>query len=262
MPRSNSSSASKSASSSECSFVNVPAPSRSLAVAKCRSRIDRESSSALSRSPLPAARPIASNWSVTRAMALTTTTGLFGRRSRTIAAARSMAAASSTEVPPNFITIMPALQGGSFRQVPVGVKKLGIQQGSTGGAADHIVREHGELPVEKIAGAQAADRNRHTGTGINIEPRLWTVGSGDVDGGLLRRVREALLLRQPAKVVPRGDDLIGAGFLLQFDRDRFRVPIFHRHAVTLRADHEISGDDTVAVERAQHLARLFLHLFF
>src|SRR3954470_13743952 len=126
---------------------------------------------------------MASSWSVTRAIALTTTTGVLGRRSRTIAAARSMAAASSTEVPPNFITIMPALQGGSFRQVPVRVKKLGIQQGSTRGAADHVVREHGELPVKQTAGTQAADGDRHARTGVNIQPRLWTVGSGHVDDG-------------------------------------------------------------------------------
>ena len=47
-----------------------------------------------------------SSVSVTRAMALTTTTGFCGTRSLTIAATRSMALASSTEVPPNFITII------------------------------------------------------------------------------------------------------------------------------------------------------------
>src|SRR5215831_922443 len=50
------------------------------------------------------------SWSVILASALTTTTGRSGRRSRTMAATRSMACASCTEVPPNFMTIMEALQ--------------------------------------------------------------------------------------------------------------------------------------------------------
>src|SRR4051812_11510919 len=105
-------------------------------------------------------------------MALTTTTGDCGSRSRTIAAARSIAAASSTEVPPNFMTIMPALQSGSFRQVPVRMKELGVQQGSTRGSADHVVRKHGELPVEKIARTETSDGNCHAGAGIHIKPGL------------------------------------------------------------------------------------------
>jgi hypothetical protein len=38
-------------------------------------------------------------------MALTTTKGRSGKRAFTMAATRSMAAASSTDVPPNFMTI-------------------------------------------------------------------------------------------------------------------------------------------------------------
>jgi hypothetical protein len=44
--------------------------------------------------------------SVTLAMALTTTTGFCANRPSTMAATRSMALLSSTEVPPNFMTIM------------------------------------------------------------------------------------------------------------------------------------------------------------
>src|SRR4051812_35985908 len=108
-------------------------------------------------------------------MALTTTTGACGKRSRTIAAARSMAAASSTEVPPNFITIMPALQGGSFGEVPMRMKQLGIQQSRSRGSANDVMREHRELPVEKITGPETPDGDGHTGTGINVETRLRTI---------------------------------------------------------------------------------------
>src|SRR5689334_2319220 len=54
------------------------------------------------------------SWSVTFAIALTTTTGSSRRRPLTICAARSIAAASCTDVPPNFITIMGSSQGDRF----------------------------------------------------------------------------------------------------------------------------------------------------
>src|SRR5260370_35200766 len=53
-----------------------------------------------------------SSVSVTLAMALTTTTGFCGRRPLTIAATRSMARAASTEVPPNFKTIIGVTRWG------------------------------------------------------------------------------------------------------------------------------------------------------
>ena len=57
------------------------------------------------RSPSEAAAAARSNWSVTLAMALTTTTGFCpATRPATMAAVRPMAAGSSTDVPPNFIT--------------------------------------------------------------------------------------------------------------------------------------------------------------
>jgi hypothetical protein len=55
---------------------------------------------------LDAAVAARNSWSVTLAMALTTTTGLLpiATRPATMAAVRPMAAESSTDVPPNFIT--------------------------------------------------------------------------------------------------------------------------------------------------------------
>ena len=55
---------------------------------------------------VPAAAAAFSNWSVTRAIALTMTTGCRPRaiRPATMSAVRRMATASSTEVPPNFMT--------------------------------------------------------------------------------------------------------------------------------------------------------------
>src|SRR5579862_256042 len=65
------------------------------------------------RSPCEAAAAQRSNWSVTLAMALTTTTGCLpiDTRPATMEAVRLIAAGSSTDVPPNFMTtrLMPEL---------------------------------------------------------------------------------------------------------------------------------------------------------
>src|SRR5713226_5701974 len=101
---------------------------------------------------------MASNWSVTWAMALTNTAGLCSRRALTIPAERSMARASSTEVPPNFITIIGVDSSGSGErgsvwmaerrrlwskislQVTLSLQQLGVEQGRPGFHADRVVR--------------------------------------------------------------------------------------------------------------------------
>ena len=76
-----------------------------VAMARAQARTDGQGAGAVALEAAAAAR---SNWSVTLAMALTTTTGLLppATRPATMAAVRPMAAASSTDVPPNFITTM------------------------------------------------------------------------------------------------------------------------------------------------------------
>src|SRR3954470_7163571 len=107
---------------------------------------------AASRSPAPEAFAQATSWSVTLAIALTTRTGFCARRDSTILAARPMAAASSTEVPPNFMTIIASsLSASGIRvaEVSLHLQQLGVEQGSAGSAADGIVRQQRELPVEQ-----------------------------------------------------------------------------------------------------------------
>src|SRR5947209_17570727 len=126
-----------------------------------------------------------SSVSVTLAMALTTTTGFCGKRPLTMAATRSMARASSTEVPPNFITIigvtsfagrwqtwMRRVRGREARtgraelvekksagqaellwrcsssQIAFGLQQFGVEHGRPGSSADSVVRQHGKFPVE------------------------------------------------------------------------------------------------------------------
>jgi hypothetical protein len=79
---------------------------RAWAVSRWRERRRELMASAPVRSPTAEAVAARRSWSVTLAMALTTTTGCLPRATRpaTMAAVRLMAAGSSTEVPPNFIT--------------------------------------------------------------------------------------------------------------------------------------------------------------
>src|SRR5579863_4390982 len=105
-----------------------------------------------------------SSVSVTLAMALTTTTGFCDSRSLTIAATRSMARASSTEVPPNFMTIIGGIsskesrrgkeavarQGPRSFEVALSFQQFGVQHGRPRGSTDGIVREHGKLPVQHL----------------------------------------------------------------------------------------------------------------
>src|ERR1019366_6920544 len=81
------------------------------AVSRCRERRRELMAREPVRSPSAAHEAARSNWSVTFAIALTITTGCLPMATRpaTMAAVRPMAAGSSTDVPPNFITtrLMP-----------------------------------------------------------------------------------------------------------------------------------------------------------
>src|SRR5271165_755230 len=185
-------------------------------------------SSACSRSPRPAAAAMASNWSVTLAMALTTTNGRSGRRPFTMLATRSMAVASSTEVPPNFMTITAAppsknMGGRPSRQIALRLEEFGVEQGRARSAADGVMREHGELVVQNAAGAQPPDAHRHAVAAVNIEARLRAVGRIVIDERLSRRQRQLELLRSRAEAVERRDDFGGIGFAPQLHRNRLGV---------------------------------------
>src|SRR6185312_16337181 len=130
---------------------------------------------------------MARSWSVIFASALTTTTGLSVRRSRTMAATRSMARASCTEVPPNFITIMAALRPAGSIEVALRSEQFAVQNGCTRGAANGVVGEHCESPVEYVARTQTSNHGRHAAPTIAVKAGLWTVRSRIIIDGLLRR---------------------------------------------------------------------------
>src|ERR671930_1276712 len=164
---------------------------------------------AFSRSPLPAACAMARSWSVTLASALTTTTGFSGRRSRTMHAARSMAAASSTDVPPNFMMIMHEARGSI--QVSLHLQQFRIEQRRARRPADGIVREHSELPVQQTAGTQPPYAHGHAAATFGVQPRLRTIWRGVVDDWFLGRVGQLQLLRLAAEAAPGLNQLFWLG---------------------------------------------------
>src|SRR5208282_408545 len=208
-----------------------------------------------------------SSVSVTLAMALTTTTGRWGNRSLTIAATRSMARASSTEVPPNFITIIGvtsskkrwrkegagARRGRNSSEVALSSQQFRVQYRCPGRSADGVVGKHGKLPVQHFTGPQAAYSRGHTRPEVHVKARLRTVIRFQIHHGELGRARQLQLLRFAAVAVPGGNNLFRAGLRFQLHRDRFGVPILHRHPVALRAHGEARGIYLRSVQVAQQL---------
>ena len=67
-------------------------------------------------------------------------------------------------------------------------QQFGIQDGCAGCAANRVVREHSELPVEHLAGTQATHGDGHAVAAIAIQARLRAVVlRGPLDGLLGRR---------------------------------------------------------------------------
>ncbi len=79
---------------------------QACSAAACRAKCSSRCSSASAPAPSAARSKAASSASVKRLIAETTTTGRESRTARTSPATRSKADASSTDVPPNFITVV------------------------------------------------------------------------------------------------------------------------------------------------------------
>src|SRR3954454_4284672 len=202
-----------------------------------------------------------SSVSVTLDIALTTTNGRSFSRDLTMLIAREIAAASCTEVPPNFMTIIGPPACGSSVEVALGLQKFSVEQCRAGRAANRVVRQDGELPVEDAAGAQPADGHGHAGAAVNVKARLRTVGRAVVNDGWLGRAGQVRGLRDRRERPPGGDDLVRRSLRFQLHGNGFGVSVFHRHTVTLRADRERRRNNALAVQTAEQLERLLLHLF-
>jgi hypothetical protein len=82
---------------------------------------------------------------------------------------------------------MAALRPAGSIEISLRFEQFAVQNGCTGSAANSVVGEHGESPVENVARAQAPDYSRHAASAIAIKARLRTIGSRIVVDGLLRR---------------------------------------------------------------------------
>src|SRR5262249_12811660 len=117
----------------------------------------------------------------------------------TISAARSIAFASSSEVPPNFITSIWQKSSIAYSQcqvvqpfgelrsteISLGFQQFGIEQRGAGSSADGIVRENSKLPIQDATGAKSSNRGRHPKTCVGIEPGLGTIQCRRINHWLL-----------------------------------------------------------------------------
>src|SRR5438045_8455973 len=103
-----------------------------------------------------------------------------------MAATRSIASASATEVPPNFRTVVTIAV--SHQAFPV--HQLSVQNCRAGGAADRVVAERDELVVEHRTRTQASDGDGHPSPAVGVERRLRTIAFGEIFDRWFRRRRQ------------------------------------------------------------------------
>src|SRR5436853_6138435 len=100
-------------------------------------------------------------------MAETTTTGRRSSLPRTISMTRSIASASWSEAPPNFMTII------AFSvEIPARLHQFRVKNRRARGASYGVVREDYESDVEYGAGSNTAYDRAHRGARIPVEARL------------------------------------------------------------------------------------------
>src|SRR5579864_51115 len=169
-------------------------------------------------------------------------------------ATRSMALASSTEVPPNFMTIIGGGPSAAYRKRPArhpllrlkdgfaqddastlghsdsskvafGLQEFRIQHCRSGCTSNCVVREHGEFPVEDAAGAKTADHRCHASAGVDIKPRLRTVIRIYIDNRPIGGAGKSEFLRFSLVAVPGVNDFFRPGLFLQTNGDRLSMAI-------------------------------------
>ncbi len=201
-------------------------------------------------------RAAASSWSVTLDIALTTTIGglaaaaapgddVPGARDGDSVFHRSAAEFHDDDVhaagPP-----VRADRSVCAEKLSLGGEHLGVEQGRSGGAANRVVREQRELPIEQAAGAQAADGGRHAVAAIDVETRLrpifFAVNSIGCGGALGRRG-----LASGMELLPGGENLLMRGRAPKFYADTFGVAVFDGDAIAVRGDFRVERMDMIAV---------------
>ena len=72
-------------------------------------------------------------------------------------------------------------------QIPLRRQQFGVEDAASCCAANRVVRKRGELVAEQRAGAQSANRRRHTVPGVAVTAWLWAVVLMEILDGLFRR---------------------------------------------------------------------------
>src|ERR1051325_1892145 len=87
-------------------------------------------------------------------------------------------------------------------EVAFGGEERGGEDGAAGGAADGVVRERDEAPVEDRVGAEPADGDGLAVAGVAIEAGLRAGVFFEVVGGRARGGREGRAARLAAELLP------------------------------------------------------------
>src|SRR5690606_13752907 len=98
----------------------------------------------------------------------TTTTGFRSSRPATVSAARAMAAASPTDVPPNLTTIIPVRRLRLRHEDAARHYQLRIQQRSARGTADRVAPHGDKAQIEQRIRPNAAHGDGHPAAGIHV----------------------------------------------------------------------------------------------
>ncbi len=188
-----------------------------------------------------------------------------------MAAVRRMATASSTEVPPNFMTTsfmretaaaVAGSRSAGAAELAQCIEQLGVEDRCAGGAADGVVGEHGELPVERVQG-----RRRPTVAAMPPPRMRSRRGCGRSSAatnstGCAGAVGKPMLPASGWNSRQRGQHLFARGGFAKLDGDALGVAVFDGDAVAVRADARGRGLHGVSRQRAEQLQRLVLHLLF
>src|SRR6266852_6698799 len=110
-------------------------------------------------------------------------------------------------------------------EVSLDFQQFGIEHGSTRGAANGVVGEHSEFPVQHRAWTKPAHCRRHSSTAIGVESWLWPISRFHIPDRLFRSAGQLQFLRSTPKFIPRADNFLRLHFLFQLHRNRFCVSI-------------------------------------
>jgi len=154
------------------------------------------------------------------------------------------------------------LTGGDARsQEAAGGEEFGVEEGGTGGTADEVVGEQGELDVEEGAFADAADDGSHTLTGVDIAAGLGAIIALENENGLADGGGQGGHFRADLEIAQGLANFVERGNFLEAEGDALEMAVEHGNAVAVGAKAEAGIEETRAIPLAEKLLRLGFHFF-